>query len=185
MNNKELLTKIKKELKNEPISEELIAKSKKEFYNYHKDINTCVICMEEMGELTQALSNFSLGFIKENDLNILEEIVDVKICLDEIIYAFKISEYIIKDKKDKNLVALENNFDINLVTVKAMAEFTQTLSKFLREKIGKHDDLLLNKLAYVDNCLEKLIDIYNIDTKVLQAIKNVKIKRNLERFKNA
>ena len=42
------------------------------------------VCMEEMGELTQKISKHLRGKIEDNDIEILEEIADVQICIETL-----------------------------------------------------------------------------------------------------
>lgn len=51
---------------------------KKNVYEFYS------VCMEEMGELTQKISKHLRGKIGDNDVEILEEIADVQICLETL-----------------------------------------------------------------------------------------------------
>jgi len=66
---------------------------------------------EEIGELMQAISKHHLG--KANDLDVLEEIVDVKILMQQLFIIFNnsgINQSVLHDKKIAKLKAhLQNN----------------------------------------------------------------------------
>lgn len=183
MDRETLSIKIEEELKNLEIDTALVEKSKVAFYETNKDTRTCIIAMEEMTELTQALISYLMEEIPSDDLNILEEVVDVRICLEEIIYGFKMNEEAILEKKESlRDSSKKSETETIFVCIREMAELSQILSKFLREKITRNDESILERLVIVDNLLDEIEEVFNLNKDVLQAIVNIKIKRNIERY---
>ncbi|MCR5703741.1 MAG: hypothetical protein K6G85_03890 [Eubacterium sp.] len=80
------------------VNEDIIRES---IYKYGKQMQT-VVCMEELAELTQALSKQLRG--SGNEENLIEEIADVYICLKMISVMYFVNEKVIEESiKNKQM----------------------------------------------------------------------------------
>lgn len=70
------------------------------FHNNHREYEDIMVCIEEMAELTQNLSKVYRGKLEMDDIAVLEEIADVKLCLEEIIQSYNLDKEKIKYIKD-------------------------------------------------------------------------------------
>ena len=83
------------------------------YINYHKQVNEdeiYVIPIEEMSELTQHLTKCirNKESFDNDNIELLEELVDVQICLDNLKIAFDIDDELIKTITDIKFERIQN-----------------------------------------------------------------------------
>ena len=112
MNKEEFSSKLEDKINNKTkhLTKKQILNFHKSYLEYHKNIKPdeiLVIPIEEMAELTQHLSKVIRNKESSNDLGILEEMVDVQICLDNLRLYFGITD-------EKFQYAMDVKFERNM-----------------------------------------------------------------------
>ena len=95
------------------LTNEQILQNHLSYINYHKQVNEdeiYVIPIEEMSELTQHLTKCirNKESFDNDNIELLEELVDVQICLDNLKIAFDIDDELIKTITDIKFERIQN-----------------------------------------------------------------------------
>ena len=95
------------------LTNEQILQNHLSYINYHKQVNEdeiYVIPIEEMSELTQHLTKCirNKESFDNDNIELLEELVDVQICLDNLKIAFDIDDELIKTITDIKFERMQN-----------------------------------------------------------------------------
>lgn len=149
------------------ILRESISKLSKEQY--------LVICMEEISELTEVISN---NICKKTDyIHTAEELVDV-------IYVSKAMQ-IIFDIKNKDLYKIKKKHDnknVAISSISTLSKCQQNISKFLRGK--RPAEKMVNTVSALNDTVDTLIKLFNIKKKDMNKIELLKYHRQEIRIKN-
>ena len=80
------------------------------YHKAHEKYEDVMIAIEEMAELIQVLSKIKRGKMKSSDISIMEEIADVRLCMDEIAnYVFDTSTESLDVISRKQIIKEEND----------------------------------------------------------------------------
>ena len=95
------------------LTNEQILQNHLSYINYHKQVNEdeiYVIPIEEMSEFTQHLTKCirNKESFDNDNIELLEELVDVQICLDNLKIAFDIDDELIKTITDIKFERMQN-----------------------------------------------------------------------------
>ena len=95
------------------LTNEQIIQNHLSYINYHKQVNEdeiYVIPIEEMSELTKHLTKCirNKESFDNDNIELLEELVDVQICLDNLKIAFDIDDELIKTITDIKFERIQN-----------------------------------------------------------------------------
>lgn len=151
-----------------------------------------ILTIEEMGELLQVIGKVQRGKIESNDIAVIEEITDVKICLDAIVkYVFGFSIDEIEDAKTKLRIKLEygycrdKNYTPHDRTIRAIGRLTKLLADVLYNR-NTEDEIIRKKIkkriAKVMISLTDLIYEYKIDARDISYADDIKIEKGRAKF---
>lgn len=146
-----------------------------------------VICMEEISEVVQVLSNpFLFG---KDLLSLIEEVVDLKICIYDLKFIYrqykedidKIPKLSESYKKHLNKVRVGEYY--SLKCIKNLCFMQQELSKIIRKKEGyESKDKILSIIETLENIADEIIIVYALDSDTMDRIETIKFQRQEERI---
>lgn len=142
------------------------------------DTKYLVICMEEISELIEVISDNINN--KIDYIHTAEEIVDVKICIEIMKQIFYISD----SKLEKvNKKKLKKNKSVVFTSLTTLSKAQQNISKCIRNKNGS-DDKIISTLNNLNETVCQLILLFKIKEKDLSKIELLKYNRLEERIIN-
>lgn len=166
-----------------------IMKDMHDFHNKHGIYEDVIVAMEEMAELIQVLSKVKRGKMGKDDIGVMEEIADVRLCMYEIaMFVFDLPMETLNDRTSllisKDFGPSGYTYDAAVVAMSRMSNLSHKLGHIISGKKRFSNKSLLKGISKVNASMLALIAEYDIDLEKIRHIEDIKMERTKERLKN-